>query len=209
MKRYLLLRKTTTVRFRLPVTTQSCYEAITIAYANEVASRGGSFILDINTSDHIKRAAEWLTDEKPKYGMLLCGQCGNGKTTLVKAIDKIVRFMTNDKSYDEQKFIKIVDAKEIVHLAKCDDKAYKALCNTEMLAIDDLGIEPSEVLDYGNVLNPAIDLLTYRYNEQLFTIITTNLTPKQIREHYGDRIADRFNEMMSRIVFNNSSYRTL
>ena len=76
-----------------------------------------------------------------------------------------------------------------------------------MLAIDDLGTEPAEVLDYGNVLNPAIDLLSARYTDQLFTVVTTNLTPKQIREHYGDRIADRFNEMFERIVFYNSTYR--
>ncbi len=40
------------------------------------------------------------------------------------------------------------------------------------------------------------------------TLITTNLTPQQIREHYGDRIADRLNEMVKKIVFNNSTYCT-
>lgn len=76
-----------------------------------------------------------------------------------------------------------------------------------MLGIDDLGTEPSEVLDYGNIYTPVIDLLTKRYEEQLFTIITTNLTPQQIRRHYGDRIADRLNEMVKKIVFNNCTYR--
>ena len=77
-----------------------------------------------------------------------------------------------------------------------------------MLAIDDLGIEPAEVMDYGNILNPVIDLISYRYNEQLFTIVTTNLNPKQIRDKYGDRIADRFNEMMKKVIFENDSYRS-
>lgn len=77
-----------------------------------------------------------------------------------------------------------------------------------MLAIDDLGTEPVEVLEYGNRLNPVIDLLYKRYDEQLFTIITTNLTPKEIRERYGERIADRLNEMAFRIVFDNETYRT-
>lgn len=76
-----------------------------------------------------------------------------------------------------------------------------------MLGIDDLGTEPSEVLDYGNIYTPVIDLLTKRYEEQLFTIITINLTPQQIRGHYGDRIADRLNEMVKKIVFNNCTYR--
>ena len=49
----------------------------------------------------------------------------------------------------------------------------------DVLGLDDLGTEQSEVLDYGNVYTPVIDLLTKRYEEQLFTIITTNLTPQR------------------------------
>ena len=51
--------------------------------------------------------------------------------------------------------------------------------DVDVLGIDDLGTEPSEVSDYGNVYTPVIDLLTKRYEEQLFTIITTNLTPQR------------------------------
>ena len=78
-----------------------------------------------------------------------------------------------------------------------------------MFGIDDPGTESQEVMDFGNVVTPVIDLLTKRHDEQLFTIITTNLTPKQIREHYGDRIAERLNEMVEKIVFTNNSYRSI
>lgn len=206
---YLQQRRTTSSRFRIPSTPESTAEALTAAYANEVAYRGGTYVADEATSIHIKKVAEWLTAEKPKFGMLLCGKCGNGKTTMVRALVMLIQYLYSKASYDDQRFIKTVDAKEIVHLAKTNYTDFKKLCNVDMLAIDDLGIEPSEVLDYGNILNPAVDLLTHRYNEQLFTIITTNLTPAQIREHYGDRIADRFNEMMSRVVYENPTYRTL
>ena len=70
-----------------------------------------------------------------------------------------------------------------------------------VLAIDDIGLEPTEVLDFGNAINPVIEVLEHRYRQQLFTFITTNLTPKQIREKYGDRVADRFNEIMKCIVY--------
>ena len=76
-----------------------------------------------------------------------------------------------------------------------------------MIAIEDMGREATEVLDYGNVLNPVIDLIEYRYDNQLFTAITTNLTSKQVSEKYGKRIADRFNEMLEVIVFENATYR--
>jgi len=58
------------------------------------------------------------------------------------------------------------------------------------------------------VLSPIIDLLEHRYNEQLFTLITTNLNAEQIRERYKARIADRFNEMLEVIVFEDGSFRT-
>jgi DNA replication protein DnaC len=90
---------------------------------------------------------------------------------------------------------------------KADYQAWEKLSQVDMLAIDDLGIEPVEVMDFGNVLCPVVDLLTKRYDMQLFTIITTNLTPSEIREKYGDRIADRMNEMMVKIIFNNDTYR--
>ncbi len=38
--------------------------------------------------------------------------------------------------------------------------------------------------------------------------MTTNLTPEGIRKRYGDRIADRLNEMAIVIPFKNPSYRT-
>ena len=41
----------------------------------------------------------------------------------------------------------------------------------DVLGLDDLGTEQSEVLDYGNVYTPAIDPKIKRYEEQLFTII--------------------------------------
>ncbi len=53
-------------------------------------------------------------------------------------------------------------------------------------------------MDYGNVLYPITELLTTRYDRHLFTILTTNLTPSEIRPRYGDRIADRLNDMMGK-----------
>ena len=99
-----------------------------------------------------------------------------------------------------------MDAKEVQQYAR-DQKAFQDLRQCELLAVEDMGREPLEVLDYGNVLNPVVDLLEYRYNNQLFTFITTNLRADEIRKKYGDRIADRFNEMLEVIVFGGDTYR--
>lgn len=107
---------------------------------------------------------------------------------------------------DRKTGMSIIDAKDIANYAK-DYRSFQELKMRPMIAIEDMGREATEVLDYGNVLNPVIDLIEYRYDNQLFTAITTNLTSKQVSEKYGKRIADRFNEMLEVIVFENATYR--
>ena len=102
--------------------------------------------------------------------------------------------------------MEIVDVRYILQVANNDVK-FADLRRRDMLAIDDMGKEPAEIMNYGNVLNPVIDIIEHRYQHQLFTAITTNLTGNQIREKYGARIADRFNEMLEVIVFQDISYR--
>ena len=64
-----------------------------------------------------------------------------------------------------------------------------------------IGTEPREIIEYGNVLSPIIDLISYRYEHQLPTIITSNLTPQQISEVYGKRIGDRLKETTEIVPF--------
>ena len=92
-KQQLLNRKTTAERFRLPWQYEASVDAITAAYKANVEFRHRIYQDDIATQEHIKAAARWLTAECPKFGMLLCGQCGNGKTTLSHAIRDLVSWI--------------------------------------------------------------------------------------------------------------------
>ena len=67
--------------------------------------------------------------------------------------------------------------------------------------------EPRDVMVYGMVHTPLIDLISERYASRRFTIFTTNLDTDQIREKYGARIYDRLKECCTSIVFSNDSYR--
>ena len=196
-------------RFKLPMTEEQAYACLLAATENEVAFRHRTFYSNEHLEKQLNEMAHWLTSPSSHFGIMLCGGCGNGKSTMLKAFQQLLNSLhipkpDNDGTYG----IQIVDAKYIAHLCKNNHEAYRKLISVDMLGIDDLGTEPAEVMDYGNVYTPVIDLLTKRYEEQLFTIITTNLTPQQIREHYGDRIADRLNEMVKKIVFSNGTYRT-
>ena len=187
---------------------KQAYDYLLAAIMAEVDYRHRTFCTNDDMDEQLHDMANWLTAPSSKFGLLLCGGCGNGKSTMLKAFQQLLNHLQIQKPRNEGIYgIQIVDAKHIANLCKNNYEAYLKLCNVDMLGIDDLGTEPSEVMDYGNVYTPVIDLLTKRYEEQLFTIITTNLTPSQIREHYDDRIADRLNEMVKKIIFKNDTYR--
>lgn len=210
-------RMITRGRFRFNLQVQDALDLLATFYAAEVNGRCGKFIPDDETTDNLARLAEFITAENPRFGVMLCGNVGNGKTTLMKAFQRSIYYLDarhhfeflDDKEYG-QRFkpeMRIVDVRDILSAAKNNMQEYIQLRSCLMLGIDDLGKEPAEVMDYGNILSPVIDLIEHRYDKQLFTFITSNLTPKEIRQKYGERIADRFNEMLGVIVFRNSSYR--
>lgn len=158
---------------------------------------------------YIKQVAQFFTNPGPKFGLALMGTPGNGKTTMARAIKAVIDTIAelaiiNDRGGSKAE---MVTAKQLVRLYRTDFDKWDKMCIRPFLIIDDFGEEPVEVMDYGNVINPVIDLLSQRYDQQRLTIITTNVTNKQIRKTYGDRIADRFNEMMKVVVFASPSYR--
>lgn len=194
------------------MTSEQASQLLSAAYAAEVEFRNGTYHSDTETSSLIRRVAECLTQESPKFGLMFCGTCGNGKTTMLFALRSAISYLASSgylqtDNTPEAASLLVVDAKDIVNYSR-EPGAMKKLAARNMLAIEDLGKEASEVLDYGNVINPAVDLLEKRYDNQLFTVITTNLRAREIREKYGDRIADRFNEMLDVIIFKGNSYRT-
>jgi len=207
LKSLLLRRKIIRPRFKWNMPVQDASDILLAAYIGEVEYRKRRYIDDARIRDNIRKVAEFLTDNNSKFGMMFCGTCGNGKTTLLYALRSATNYLNDCRHFeDNHTGIRIYDAKDISQIAKNYDN-FKEVRRAPIIALEDIGREPAEVLDYGNVLNPIIDLLEYRYNEQLPTFITTNLTAKEIREKYGNRIADRFNEMIEVLIFQNGSYR--
>ena len=209
LRRLLQEQKISRPIFRLPMSQEQAIVVLRNAYMVEVTHRGRAFVYDDATRANIEALADALTAEKPKQGIMLAGNVGNGKTTLIQALKATIKIAKMQGWFDNgaQTGLRITDARDIAKLVAINPQEFDAIRRTALLAIDDMGKEPAEVLDYGNAYNPVIELMECRYNEQLFTIISTNLTPKQVREKYGNRIADRFNEMMNVIAFVHDTYR--
>lgn len=174
-----------------------------------VRKRGRLFVLDNSTRQHVMQAALWLTNPAATPGLMLCGLCGNGKTTLAMAIAWVVEFVTQyEGGCTSRKQMAFHTAKEICRYCVADRKKYDKIVQEPMLIIDDLGEEPREVLVYGMPITPIIDLINERYARRSMTIVTSNLQPKKLEEVYGVRIYDRMSEIMTPIGFTNDSYRT-
>lgn len=202
-------------RFRLPMTEDRAYAYLLAANIAEVQFRHREFISNSSVEEQLRQIAKCLTEETSKFGIVLCGGCGNGKTTMLKALQSLIRRLKiSNPSHglgvglEGCYGLTVVNAMQIAQFRKTDYNRFLYLTQTDLLGIDDLGTEPAEVQDYGNIMYPIKELLTMRYGAQLFTVFTTNLEPKDIRQRYDNRIADRLNEMMVKIVYNNKTYRT-
>lgn len=203
-------RKIGIPRFRFPIPTEEAYQLIGAFYNAEVERRGYKCEFGEFTLDKIWKVAEILTSPHPRFGLIFTGQVGNGKTTLLHAVNSAARYLADRGLIDPTDYgyqyksdfgMDFYNAKQLAQIAKSDWKRFELIMAKPMLAVDELGEEPKTVLEYGNALNPIIDLIEHRYNHQKFTVITSNLDPKEISEKYGARIADRFREMLSVVVF--------
>lgn len=200
----------------LPFAANDIRDALLIAYEAEVKQRGNNMIGSLGDkpmADLLQPIAQWLTDPNGKPGLLLYGSVGTGKTTALYAIRRVINAACQAERDDNtllgygKEVIEVVKAKEIVQSYTDNSLHYLNLKRTDLLAIDELGVEPVDVKNYGNASEPIIDLLSYRYDKMKVTAISSNLTMKQIEERYGLRLADRFNEMFHKVAFTGKSFR--
>lgn len=182
--------------------------ALKWALKTAVEERGMSVVASRQLEDQLEAVAAHFTSGTTKFGILLCGKCGNGKTTILRAIKKTIDALEWVDEYSSRRnSVNIVDAASIANWCVNDSSRYHSVVHEPLLAIDDLGVEAPEIVAYGNKRYPMVELLNKRYDKHLPTFVTTNLTPSQLRKCYGERIADRFKEMMTKVVFSNPSYR--
>ncbi len=175
-------------------------------YQQEVVKRRVQFTNDAITQQKIRQAAKWLTGNY-KVGLLLYGTVGSGKSTLARAICNMIGVLYQSSFSSERKQVYRVSALDLAKNVADDPALFNKLKSIDMLFVDDIGTEPASVKSWGNEFSPVTELIYARYDRQLFTLATSNLKESDFSERYGERIADRLDEMFERIHYSNKSYR--
>lgn len=151
----------------------------------------------------------FLTDPRTRTCLLLYGTPGTGKTTFMRAMWMTIGFLYKDEISRHDIVSRYVKASELGQLLKQDKEAYKETKKATCLFIDDLGFngESEVVNDYGVKARPIEDIIEHRYDRQLMTVCTTNLTARELREKYGERIYSRLCEQFAMVAVNGQDFR--
>lgn len=158
-----------------------------------------SFRTDTDTQRALKSlAVRYVKEQEPRW-MILCGQSGSGKTHLCTAA--FVR-ITLDRGLDGRYLLWNSDGRRIKAAAKeGDERLLNDFKGCALLYIDDLfkckrDSEPSDA-----DVRLAFEILDYRYNHKLMTIISTEMLLEDIR-YLDEAIYRRIHEMCGPYIGN-------
>ena len=197
-------------RFFLNMNENDIFTMLFRAYYSEVGKRGDTREINEIRTKQLQSFATALS--KPTNGILIKGGVGNGKTTLRRAFCTTMKYLdekgvfAEDMRMAKKRFDPyLVGAVELSRIAGNDEK-YNDIKSKMVLLVDDIGKEPKEIQSYGNIINPIEELIEWRSERQLFTIMTTNLDNTLLQAKYDLRTIDRL-ATFSQIVWRGTSYR--
>lgn len=130
-------------------------------------------------------------------GIIFAGKVGCGKTLLMTSYILLANSMA-------RKQITMYHANELCEFVR--ERGIKEI-DRKPLFIDELGREPNEVVDFGNVKKPIVDLLAKRYECGARTYATTNFKISSLEEKYNQYIVSRLQEMCNYILVPGDSRR--
>ncbi len=181
------------------------------------------YLEDTNPADgqeeafsHIEKYTDEIILNGVTTGLVLIGGVGCGKTFMVSHIaNSVINFIVMlqhnqylvphynkqlEQSYDLVLFTNALDMFENLREHSYLIRDYK---ENYLLILDDLGAEKSSEW----TREKLFEIIDYRYNELLPTLITTNCIPEELKEKVGDRVYDRLREMCVLVPINTKSQR--
>jgi len=157
----------------------------------------------------------YLTKPSFEKGLLIVGSYGNGKTSVMTAIEKTLKGIKgyNFKSYNTKEVVKMYES--ITVESELTKRDFDNKMNYGIKMFDDLKAE-RDASNFGKV-NLLSEILEIRYSNKKTTYATMNYKQgfegdiekavDEIAEKYGDRLYDRVYEMFNIIEFKGKSFR--
>ena len=147
-----------------------------------------------------------------RKGILLIGNCGTGKTRLMRAFQLLC---AEFRGFQKFNFLSVNELQDIVQFSERQDMARFRRCfytnEASNLYLDDLGTE-TKVLNYFGTQTYWLEkFILERYNVFSYYGIrlhaSTNLSKDQLKAWYSERVYDRFKEMFNIVYLVGESYR--
>jgi len=138
-------------------------------------------------------------DENNEENLLFYGTTGLGKTFMCSCIAKALLDKGKIVIYQTAfKILEIIERRKFSNdLERFNNDEYNLLFDADLLIIDDLGTELTNTFTNAEVFN----IVNTRILDRKKTIISTNLSPKEIPDSYSDRIFSRVFEKFIPIKF--------
>ena len=124
-------------------------------------------------------------DDKNDLNLLLWGPTGQGKTFLLNCI--AAELINKDYLVIYQTAYEILKTIEDRKFKNIDDDKYNLYFESDLLIVDDLGIEFVNSFTTSEIFN----IINTRLLRGKKTLISTNLSPKELSETYTDRVFSR------------------
>lgn len=173
------------------------------------------FVVDSSIKELMNNLYYYVNDDAKgsldiKKGILLWGDIGTGKSTIIRITGELLRFKGN--GYKTVNCSWLTTQYAHIGLEALNSSTYNEVDMTYKpvnRAFDELGREPIPARHYGNELNVMQYVFQCRYElrDMVKTFATTNLRPDSIEKIYGTYIADRINEMFNIVEIRGKSRR--
>lgn len=140
-----------------------------------------------------EKVVKWLEDNEGK-GLLLFGDCGRGKTLLAEYVIPQFFGLVHNIIFTD------FDAKKI-------KEEFTNMKMKKFITVDELGLEPETINEYGNIFDPMFELLDHAEKINQIIIFTTNFGYNELEQKYETRGMERLLSITQRIGFKGDSQR--
>lgn len=174
---------------------------INFGHAKEILCRGLRYFIGESAKwlQGYDEIAKWMQDNDCK-GLLLYGANGRGKSVMCYNILPTVfqYYLKQTKTFKCRA--------NNLHLIQSDKTDYYSMLCAQVIFIDDFGTESITSI-YGEKRDVFSDVVDIAEQEKKLLVLSTNLTPDEIRDRYGIRTLDRLRAITRAICLNGKSMR--